>query len=285
MKLRLTEEVDESNLMVPTPEWMKEKYLEMNTLLFDGKLGDCKFEVFTRGKGMHGNTLGWFKMTASGIKINIRSRQMYVLTQLGEKRFITKDNFVSIAKPMIQLNGNYKWTEKSALSTLVHEMCHYYCNMNGFHPKQSHGWEFKNIAARVSAKSDKFFTVERLASAEEMSELVLDAGIQAKNDRRKNNKLERIITTILYLNNGEVRLVNANGMNVVNNVIDVEKKKTYTKVDSIEICNDINLKEFIYNAGYKNSMLTYRYWDITREKSLLEEIKKYKFKVVYKKDY
>ena len=283
MKLRLIEEVDETKLITLTSEWIRQKYSEMNALLFDGKLGDCQFEVFTRGKGMHGNTLGWFKMTGNGIKVSIRTHQMYVLTSMGEKKYITKDNFVSIAKPMIQLNGNYRWTEKSALSTLVHEMCHYYCNMNGFYPRQSHGWEFKSIAARVSAKSDKFFTVERLASAEEMNELVLDACIQAKNDKRKNNKLERIITTLLYLNDGHVYLVNANGMSVVEHVIDVEKKKYYTKVESIKICNDINLKEFIYNAGYKSSMLTYRYWDITSEKALLEEIKKYQFKTVWSK--
>ena len=32
-------------------QWMAEKYEEMNQKLFNGLLGNCNFEVFTKGKG------------------------------------------------------------------------------------------------------------------------------------------------------------------------------------------------------------------------------------------
>ena len=36
----------------PTVDWIEEKYIELNEWLFNGKLGNCLFEVYTSGKGM-----------------------------------------------------------------------------------------------------------------------------------------------------------------------------------------------------------------------------------------
>ena len=38
----------------PTTEWIAQKYNEMNSLLFDNKLGECNFRIFTSGKGSQG---------------------------------------------------------------------------------------------------------------------------------------------------------------------------------------------------------------------------------------
>lgn len=282
MKLRLITEVTESDLITVTPEWMARKYDEMNRLLFDGKLGDCTFNVFRTGRGSQGNTLGYFSMKGKNLKYNKESRKIFKTNFLGDKTYVDASNFVDICNPMIQLNGNYKWTEKAALSTLVHEMCHYYCNMNGFHPVQPHGFEFRNIAARVSSKSSDFFTVQRIASAEEMDELALDNTIKAKNQKREENKINRIIPLFTFRKNGRIELTNANNMNVVQHIVDIAGQYNNRSIDLVKICTDEGLKKIIWDLGYKASMTTYRYWDVTNDTKLINALKDYNLKTVYK---
>lgn len=109
----------------------------------------------------------------------------------------------------------------------------------------------------------------------------LNSAILAKKDKRKSNKLSKVIPTVIYKKNGEVCLVNALGMDVVKMVVDTERSKTHKSVSEIKICEDIELKELIFNAGYESSMKTYRYWDITSERDLLDKFRNYKFKKVY----
>lgn len=280
MKLKPINEVQESNLMMPTVEWMREKYNQMNASLFDGKLGDCSFEIFKTGKGSQGHTLGLFRMAGKGLKYSRRTRVLYKETWDG-KIYIDASNFAELSKPLIMLNGNYKWTEKAALSTLVHEMCHYYCHRNGYMPTRSHGYEFQAIAARVSAKSKDFFTVQQIASAEQMDEMELDANVKARNDKRIENKLNKIIPTFVFNKNGSVHLINANGINVIRAVINFERDNKRNDVKSIKICRNEELKKFLFSKGYKSSMTTYRYWDITNKTETLNTINSYDMEEVY----
>lgn len=280
MKLKPINEVQESNLMMPTVEWMKEKYNQMNASLFDGKLGDCNFEIFKTGKGSQGEILGIFRMTGEHLKFNRRNRLIFKEDWNG-KTYIDADNFVELCKPVIYLNGNYRWTEKAALSTLVHEMCHYYCNRNGYYPVRSHGLEFQSIAARVSAKSKDFFTVEQIASAEQMNEMELDANIKAKNNKREENRLTKIIPTFVFYKNGSIHLTNANGINVVRYIINYERESKRNNVKTIKICKDNNLKQLLFNSGYKSAMVKYRYWDITNDKKITSILNQYEMEEVY----
>lgn len=181
-------EADDKQLMTITPEWMKEKFDQMNELLFDGKLKPCKLSLFTSGKGSRGGTLGWFKHKSiyySKSSTNWEGKHpCYVKDWWGDKIWLDEDNFNQYAAPEIQLNGNYNWTEKAALSTLVHEMCHYYDYKDGWAPVQAHGPSFRSIAAWVSRKSNDFFTVERLAKAEQMQEMEFTDNMKAFNNRR-----------------------------------------------------------------------------------------------------
>ena len=187
MTLQMLTEADDKQLITITPEWMKEKFDQMNELLFDGKLKPCKLSLFTSGKGSRGGTLGWFKHKPLFYS---KSRQYggkhpcYVKDWWGDKIWLDEDNFNQYAEPQIELNGNYNWTEKAALSTLVHEMCHYYDYKDGWAPVQAHGPSFRNIAAWVSRKSNEFFTVERLARAEQMKEMEFTDSMKAFNNRR-----------------------------------------------------------------------------------------------------
>lgn len=162
-----------------TVEWMSAMYDQMNKELFGGMLGGCTFNVFTTGRGSQGGTLGWFKVKGSGVKVERSSRRMFIYTAYG-KEYINENNFVNFCKPQIELNGNYTATEEGFLATLVHEMCHYYTYMRGICPKQGHGPEFYSIGRTVSARSNGRFTIQRLATAEEMKEWELSPEMQAK---------------------------------------------------------------------------------------------------------
>ena len=240
-KKKIKKEKMKEQLITITKDWMALNYSKLNDLLFDGKLGNCKFEVFKTGKGANGRILGWFKMQREGLMVKRNSRHIY-LPNYTFTEYACYDNFYELCKPCIQLNGNYQWTEKAALSTLVHEMCHYYCNMYGKCPVRHHGREFKEIAAYVSSKSNGIFTVERLASAEQMNEMVLNSDIKAKNDKRKENKLAKTIIMLIWKNNYEVRLVKPIHMSLVKYILKYEKNKKDTT--KIQISHDKKLKEY-----------------------------------------
>lgn len=275
-------EVDEKILFVPDIEWMKVNYDKMNNLLFDNKLGSCEFKIFTTGNGANGRVLGWFRVTGKNLKYNRKSRLMYYTGIWGDKEYIDYENFCKLCKPCIELNGNYRWTERAALSTLIHEMCHYYTYMYGKVPTQAHGREFRNIAAYVSAKSNDFFTVERIASAEQMGEMELDSVIAAKNQQRRENKENRIILMFLFMQNGEIRLINANSMKLVDFIIYNYKNDKYKgseKIKEIKISTDEKLKRIIFDEGYKKACTTYRYWNVERE-PFIKDLDNYKVQTV-----
>ena len=256
-----------------TTEWMSEMYNEMNRQLFNGQLGACNFNIFKTGKGANGNVLGWFKMTGSGLKYSKQTRRIFKYDPYwGDKIYIDRDNFVDICKPTIELNGNYKWTEKAALTTLVHEMCHYYCNMYGFVPMQAHGREFREIAAYVSSKSNGIFSIERLAKAEQMSEMELDSTIAAKNQQRQENKKNKIQLVFVFRTDGTVRLINSNSPNLTTEIINLEKK--VGKSTEIKLSTDENLKKIVFDSGYRTACRTYRYWDVSRQ-PFIKELDKY----------
>ena len=201
--------IDDKTLITITPEWMKQKFDEMNELLFDNVLGDCKFSLFTSGKGSEGGILGWFKIKPD---FNVTSKyhlaghgrvdgkQYYERVNDGtgydEYFMVHSETFPGLMHPEIQLNGNYNWTEKSALSTLVHEMCHYLQHIEGFYEGVGtykynqrtrtnqvitfkwlhHGNTFLSVANKISKKAasvlgNGIFTVESIASAEQMKQV------------------------------------------------------------------------------------------------------------------
>lgn len=189
-------EVDDKKIIAITPEWLKEKFDEMNELLFNGKLKPCPLRLFTTGRGSQGNTLGRFMFTRNlkwdPYKTYGGKHPLYVTNYWGDKIWLDEENFNTYAKPEIILNGNYNWTEKAALSTLVHEMCHYYDYKDGWAPIQGHGPSFRNIAQMVSRKSNEFFTVERLAKAEQMTQMDFTDDMKAFNNRRAANGIHVI---------------------------------------------------------------------------------------------
>ena len=259
--LRLTEDEEHSTEKIkPTTEWMTKWYDIMNQRLFNGELGACILRPFTTGKGSNGRTLGWFKITASNIKVDRSTRRIFK-SDYYSRQYVDRSSFPSICKPCIELNANYSAPEDSWLNTLVHEMCHYYTYMYGYAPKQGHGPEFREIGAIVSSKSNGLITIQRLASAEEMTHFDLDANIKQKNQERLDRKKSNLNVCVIILDNKQVRLVTTTSMKLVDEIANLHN----TKNDALYFgcSHKTGLVDLLYSKGYRSSMRTYRYWDIS----------------------
>lgn len=244
----------------PTTEWMTKWYDIMNKRLFNGELGACILRPFTTGKGSNGRTLGWFKITASNIKVDRSTRRIFK-SDYYSRQYVDRPSFPTICKPCIELNANYSAPEDSWLNTLVHEMCHYYTYMYGYAPKQGHGPEFREIGAIVSSKSNGLITIQRLASAEEMTHFDLDADIKQKNQERLDRKKSNLNVCVIILDNKQVRLVTTTSMKLVDEIANLHNTKNNTLYFGCS--HETGLVELLYSKGYRSSMRTYRYWDIS----------------------
>ncbi len=253
---------------IPNTQWMAEKYDEMNSQLFNGALGECSFNVFTTGRGSEGGTLGWFKITGRNIRVDRYSRRMFKNTN-WEKVYVNRENFVYMCQPRIELNGNYSGTEHGFLATLVHEMCHYYTYMNGFCPKQGHGPEFREIGAIVSNRSNGLFTIQRLASAEDMSQLELNDDMKAKREKRLNNKKASVTAIIVMTQEGKVKLTITSNQNLINLITNTEKDE---KNENVVTTNDSSVIDYLFSKGYRKNMRTWRYWSL-EDKPWIGELK------------
>ena len=259
--LRITEDEEHSTEKIkPTTEWMTKWYDIMNKRLFNGELGACILRPFTTGKGSNGRTLGWFKITASNIKVDRSTRRIFK-SDYYSRQYVDRSSFPSICKPCIELNANYSAPEDSWLNTLVHEMCHYYTYMYGYAPKQGHGPEFREIGAIVSSKSNGLITIQRLASAEEMTHFDLDANIKQKNQERLDRKKSNLNVCVIILDNKQVRLVTTTSMKLVDEIANLHNTKNDTLYFGCS--HETGLVDLLYSKGYRSSMRTYRYWDIS----------------------
>lgn len=267
----------------PTTEWMSQKYNEMNSLLFDNRLGECNFRIFTTGKGSQGGQLGCFGLNNRNIRINIYTRRIFIPGTWGHNDdiIINRLNF-EICKPYIALNGNYSATEEAWLNTLIHEMCHYYTYMNGICPKQGHGPEFRNIASYVAAKSNGTIAIERLASAEKMENFELDDFYKEKRERRKTNKINHLQCIIIETESGEHELTLTSNDNLVKKIIEYNTSGYRSnKCKKILWASDPDLTKTLYDLGYKSNMRSYRYWAMKAWD--WDKVKKFNFVIINEK--
>jgi len=266
---------------VPDASWMAQKYDEMNAMLFNGKLGACEFGIFTTGRGSGGGVLGWFEMRGANLKADRYNRRMFAATFAG-KEYITKYNFVEVCKPKIELNGNYRGTEHGFLCTLVHEMCHYYTYMNGWAPTQAHGREFRDIGMVVASRSNGLFTVQRLASAEQMSEMELSDEMKAKKEKRLASKKASISAVVVFMPDGSIELTTTSSQPLIDKIklYRGSGDKTGTILDrlygngtTVVVSNNPEVIDFLFSKGYKTNMRTWQYWNI-EGKPWIEEFKR-----------
>ena len=255
-------EVDkETRGFKPTIEWMHNKYNEMNKELFNGSLGNCHFNIFTTGRGSSGNTLGTFQMKAKGLKYDRYSRVMYKERYTYPYRItINYNNFFEECHPTISLNGNYSGTEYGFLSTLVHEMCHYYTYMRGYTPVRAHGREFYHIGEAVALRSNNLFTIQRLANAEDMSHLDLSDDMKKRKDKRIANKKASMYALFDYHSDNDIRLTTTSSEKLIDNICDFDINR-FSK--QIIVTNDLNVINTLFEMGYQKNFRTWRYWNVS----------------------
>jgi hypothetical protein len=200
--------------------------------------------------------LGWFKIKGSNIRIDRYSRRMF--KNGWDRIYIDKSNFFDLCYPTIELNGNYTGTEHAFLATLVHEMCHYYTYMYGYAPKQGHGSEFKSIGLAVSERSQGMFTIQRLASAEQMTEMELSDEMKAKRAKRLANKKSSVTAIIVFTKEGKVKLTMTSSQSLINMISTSEEERG----DNVVTTNDAEIIEYLFGKGYRKNMRTWRYWSL-----------------------
>lgn len=172
------------NIIEVTSAWMRENYIRLNKELFGGTLGPCSFYLFRHGEGSkRGNVFGWFRLEPKwefetvGLRFDdghtgwgvVKLKQNDQVLQWDP---ITRRNiFHYYTTPYIELSALHKWTEKAALSTLVHEMCHYYVEVVQCIYDKPHGKAFQEAARMVERNSGGLYSYERIMTSEEVSEL------------------------------------------------------------------------------------------------------------------
>jgi hypothetical protein len=243
----------------PTVEWMRQRYDEMNQELFGGSLRECHFDIFTKGKGSEGRRLGFFKMNVGYLRYDRYNRRMF-RESYGDRIYINYNNFYEVCYPTIALNGNYTGTEYGFLSTLVHEMCHYYTYMNGRVPGKAHGPEFYHIGDAVALRSGGLFTIERLASAEEMAHLDLNDEMKTRQEKRITNKKSSVYAVFDYRSPSDIRLSITSSQAVIKDICDFERRNKSSQ--RVIITNDSSVIDVLFEKGYKKNFRTWRYWSV-----------------------
>lgn len=252
-----------------TVEWMRDRYEKANRELFNGVLGQCYFEA----EHTRPSNLGNFRMNVDEGDVAYMKSDRRMFKRHSDyydkdgvyhgKIYINRENFFTYCKPTIRMNTMYSGTENSLYNTLVHEMCHYYTYMDGLVPAKAHGREFRNIAMVVSNRSNGLFTIQRLASAEEMEGYQLDDGIKVR--KRKHNTPHYYLE---FLNDGsdKVRLSNLNATGLKTMLTYMKRDSTVIELKNEEIANRL------YDDGYRQQSRNYSFWTLYRGEEIVTEI-------------
>lgn len=120
--------------MVPTQEWMNQKFDEYNLKYFAGVLPKPELIVSSDCTSDDGDCFGYYDL--SDCKYNTRNRGIMQLNSNG----------------IICLSNRYDRSELDWTNTLLHEMCHAYVNLVMYvYPRDPHGKEFQSAARKMNA--------------------------------------------------------------------------------------------------------------------------------------
>ena len=248
----------------PTVEWMSRTYNELNQLYFDGILGPCLFETYSKST-WH----GYFVMSGKHIHYNKRDRRLFKETMYDGNVYINKRNFFELCKPKILLNLNYNATEESYTETMLHEMCHYYTYMNGYVPKQAHGVDFKQIAAIVSAKSNGRFNISTYQDENMKSQTDLSDDMKAKIRKQAQS-----VKSVFVVKDDNYQLTLTRSEDLIGNIVRVSRKRG----NKVLVSDDPRLSELLL-LRYKRVMRTWKCWEIPKDAEWLD-LNKYNFRTM-----
>ncbi len=112
------------------------------------------------------------------------------------------------------------------------------------------------------------FTIQRIASAEQMTELELNDEMKAKREKRLANKKASVTAVIVFAKNGKVKLTISSNQSLINMIESSEKERG----ENVAVTNDAEVIEYLFSKGYKQNLRTWRYWPL-EGKPWLDELK------------
>ena len=101
------------------------------------------------------------------------------------------------------------------------------------------------------------FTIQRLASAEDMSNLDLSDEMKAKNEKRLENKKSNIVAIFDFRTNGHVCLTTTSNKSLIEMIVGNYDSVATNKVI---VSNDKKLIDFLFSKGYNKNLRAWRYW-------------------------
>ena len=234
--------------MKPTIDWLQEKYDEANEKFFNGKLGDCDFELNRSAS----STLGFFNMKTH-MKIERNTRRIYIADYLydDEKFYLDSENFAEYARPYISINLNYNAPEDAWFDTLVHEMCHYATYCDGYAPKQHHGPEFKSLARRIYRLSDGKIDIARF---DKTGKHEIDADVKQKMELRKqkrNRTTAENSKILMRYYSGEYQICIPQTQSILERIVSTWSMRL--NIDDIWESNDTGLKYALLENRYSTT--------------------------------
>lgn len=264
---------DDSKPFKLTLGWMYDMYDKFNSEIFGGVLPPCEMKIApcTLGK----KVLGEFGLEKGEgvIRVYAKTKSRKIYAQVKDRWdyydvSIDRTNICTYCEPTITLSSLYVFNEYGASIVLLHEMCHYRVVYNGFYPRQSHGPEFRNVCSHVSYMTNGSINIERLLNAESVGIEDSDELKQYKA-RKEESVLRRLNYHVVIVNGGkEILFLNISGNNVLQDIVRYYKT-TGSKIRILNIVNN-ELKDKLYNAGYKKFQRTFRYWNVLESKVLKE---------------
>jgi hypothetical protein len=132
--------------------------------------------------------------------------------------------------------------------------------MRGYVPGKAHGPEFYHIGDTVSLRSGGLFTIERLASAEDMAHLDLSDEMKARQEKRIANKKSSVYAVFDYHSPSDIRLSTTSSQALIKDICDFERRNKSSQ--QVIITNDSNVIDVLFEKGYKKNFRTWRYWSV-----------------------
>ena len=224
--LKLFEGLEDN--MVPTKQWMEQKYNQFNNELFNGFLPECKLAK----KRLSSNYLG-----------------MYSIHFKHSKDLVTRDNIMQLANPTIYLSTQYSAPEYVWENVLIHEMCHYYTQFDEDgncriidEDNEGHGADFFNAAKMVSNNSGGKYEISRIVSAEYNKKLGY-----ATKDRPFSQMKGKCIIKFTVTND----VTSVDMFVISNNVLLAKQLIKMTDDNKIYVTDNKSLINLLLRNGYK----------------------------------
>jgi len=137
--------------------------------------------------------------------------------------------------------------------------------LNGFYPVHAHGSEFKFIADNVGVRSNGRFSIQRLATAEEMANRVLDKDIAHRNKDAMDRRNENSMLIFVFKNDGVVNMtrISVNNKSALNTILNYYSKPQNMKlVDKIIASTDQRLIKLVNDLGFRTIMRNPKFWNV-----------------------